>query len=201
VIPAVVLAAGKSTRMGRTKATLQLGSSDTFLTRIIRTFQEAGADDVVVVIGHDATLVQESVATRGLRSRFVVNRDYEHGQLSSVLAGLEAIDKPGVRAFLLTLVDVPLVSAQTVRRVVEHYRRTGAPIVRPVRGSLHGHPVLLDRAIFHLLRRADPAVGIKPVVRTHASPEGDLEIDDDGSYIDVDTPEEYARVMSQLKFS
>jgi molybdenum cofactor cytidylyltransferase len=199
VIPAVVLAAGKSTRMGRTKATLPLGSSDTFLTRIIRTFHEAGADDVLVVIGHEAAQVEESVSSRGLPARFIVNRDYENGQLSSVLSGLNAIDKPGVRGFLLTLVDVPLVSAQTVRRVIEHYRRTAAPIVRPVRGSLHGHPVLIDRSLFHLLRSADPAAGIKPVVRAHASRSGDMEIDDEGSFIDVDTPEDYLRVTARLE--
>ena len=51
VIPAMVLAAGKSTRMGRTKATLPIGAHDTFLTRIIRTFHEAAVDDVIVVVG------------------------------------------------------------------------------------------------------------------------------------------------------
>lgn len=194
MIPAVILAAGKSTRMGRSKATLRLGPSDTFLTRIIRTFVEAGADDVVVVVGHEAGLVQESVIERGLLPRFVVNPDYECGQLSSVLAGLNAIDRPGVSAFLLTLVDVPLVSAASVGRVIERYRQTRAPIVRPVRGALHGHPVLVDRSLFQLFRAAEPAAGVKPIVRAHVSPRGDVAIDDDGAYMDIDTPEDYARI-------
>ena len=50
VIPAIVLAAGKSSRMGRPKATLPLDGRDTFLTRIVRTFTEASVDDVVVVV-------------------------------------------------------------------------------------------------------------------------------------------------------
>jgi molybdenum cofactor cytidylyltransferase len=54
VIPAIVLAAGKSTRMGRAKAMLPLDADDTFLTRIVRTFLDAGVDDVVVVLGHEA---------------------------------------------------------------------------------------------------------------------------------------------------
>ena len=145
MVPAVVLAAGKSTRMGRLKALLPVDArrdaADTFLTRILRTFLDAPVDDIVVVVGHERDAVVESVTSRGLAPRFVFNRDYETGQFSSLLAGLAAIDRPGVNAMLLTLVDVPLVSASTVRRVLERYRATGAPLVRPVQGVEHGHPV------------------------------------------------------------
>src|SRR5689334_14318161 len=62
VIPAIVLAAGKSTRMGRPKATLALGDGDTFLTRIVRTFKAASVEDVVVVVGHDADAIVACLA-------------------------------------------------------------------------------------------------------------------------------------------
>jgi molybdenum cofactor cytidylyltransferase len=198
MIPAVVLAAGKSTRMGRAKATLPLGPSDTFLTRIVRTCQEAEVDDIVVVLGHDAETIRESVTTRGLMPRFVINPDYENGQLSSILTGLGAIDRPGVTAMLLMLVDVPLVSAATIRAVLQHYRATHLPIVRPARGAVHGHPVLLDRALFPLLRAADPALGAKPIVRAHTSAAGDLPIVDNGAFVDIDTPDDYASEIEQF---
>src|SRR5512135_3500218 len=57
VIPAIVLAAGKSSRMGRPKATLPIDGGDTFLTRIVRTFTAASVEDVVVVVGHDADAI------------------------------------------------------------------------------------------------------------------------------------------------
>jgi molybdenum cofactor cytidylyltransferase len=200
MIPAVVLAAGQSTRMGRPKALLAAGQSDTFLTRIVRTLQDAALDDVVVVLGHEAEAIAESVLERGLSPRFVLNRDYQSGQLSSLLAGLQAIDRPGVTAMLLTLVDVPLVSPNTVRAVVERYRRTHAAIVRPVHlstgGERHGHPVVIDRRLFDLIRAADPATGAKPIVRAHASAEGDVAVDDEGAFVDVDTPEDYARFLA-----
>ena len=197
VIPAVILAAGKSTRMGRAKATLPAGrGSDTFLTRTIRTFQHADVDDVVVVVGHEAEAVRDSVAASGLMARLVVNADYEQGQLSSVLTGLRAIDRPGVNAMLLTLVDAPFVSAETVRAVVQRYRAVHAPIVRPVRGAEHGHPVLIDRSLFDAIRAADPASGAKPIVRAHVSAAGDVAIDDEGAYLDIDTPEDYARALA-----
>ena len=198
MIPVVVLAAGESTRMGRSKALLPLGYGDTFLTRIIRTFQEADVEDIVVVLGHQAEAVAASVADRGLAVRFVVNRDYGSGQFSSLLAGLRAIDRPGVSAMLLTLVDVPLVSVATMRAVVERYRANQAAIVRPVRGSEHGHPVLIDRSLFDALRRADPSGGAKAVVRAHASTAGDIETSDEGAFLDIDTPEEYERLIGRV---
>jgi len=197
VIPAIVLAAGRSSRMGRAKAALPAGDGHTFLTRIVRTFLDAGVDDVIVVVGHDAALIAQSFSGSGLPARFVVNREYDRGQLSSLLAGLHAIDRPGVSAVLVTLVDVPLVSAATVRAVIDSYRVTHAPIVRPTSGNRHGHPLLIDRSVFTALRHADPAAGAKPIVRAHATPAGDIPIDDEGAFTDIDTDEEYQRLVGR----
>ena len=160
MIPAVVLAAGKSSRMGRTKALLPLGG-ETFVSRIVRTFRSAGVEDVVVVVGHDAELVSNALSGMDLAPRVILNTDYESGQLSSILAGLRAVDRPGVAAMLMTLVDVPFVSAETVRAVLMRYRSTSAPVVRPVNGGRHGHPVLIDRRLFGQFRGADSASGVE----------------------------------------
>ena len=196
VIPAIVLAAGRSSRMGRAKATLPAGGGHTFLSRIVQTFLDAGVDDVIVVVGHDAEPIAASFSASGLPARFVVNRGYDKGQLSSLLAGINALDRPGVAAVLVTLVDVPLVSASTVRTVIDTYRRTRAPIVRPTSGDRHGHPLLIDRALFDKLRAGDPATGAKPVVRAHASAAGDIAIDDEGAFTDIDTEEDYRKTIS-----
>jgi molybdenum cofactor cytidylyltransferase len=196
VIPAIVLAAGRSSRMGRAKATLPAGDGHTFLTRIVQTFLDAGVDDVIVVVGHDAAPIASRFSESGLPARFVVNREYDKGQLSSLVAGLDVVDRPGVTAALVTLVDVPLVSATTVRAVVEAYRRTRAPIVRPTSGDRHGHPLLIDRVLFAALRAADPSAGAKPIVRAHASAAGDITIDDEGAFTDIDTEEDYRRTIS-----
>src|SRR5258706_4591489 len=109
--------------MGRPKATLPLGE-DTFVGRIVKTFRSAGVDDVLVVLGHDATNIVRALQDAGIDARMIVNPNYESGQFSSVLAGLRAIDRPGVAAMLLTLVDVPLVAPSTVLSVLERYRGT-----------------------------------------------------------------------------
>lgn len=182
--------------MGRAKATLPLDATDTFLTRIVRTFLDAGVDDVVVVVGHEADAIVSSFSASGLPARFVVNHDYDRGQWSSLVAGLGVVDRPGVSATLMTLVDVPLVTADTVRAVLACYRRTHAPVVRPTSGSRHGHPLLVDRSLFAELRAADPAEGAKPVIRAHATAAGDIAIVDEGAFRDIDTEEEYLRMIS-----
>ena len=182
--------------MGRAKATLPLGESDTFLTRIVRTLLDAGVDDVVVIVGHEAEAIVSSFAASGLPARFAVNPEYDRGQLSSLIVGLGIVDRPGILASLVTLVDVPLVSAATVRAVIDCYRRTRAPVVRPTSGARHGHPLLIDRALFNELRAADPAGGAKSIVRAPASAAGDLAVEDEGAFTDIDTVEDYRRATS-----
>jgi len=201
MIPALVLAAGQSTRMGRPKALLPLDCGDTFVARIVGTLHDAGVDDVVVVLGHEPDPIVADLIRRQTRVRFAINRDFDKGQLSSLVAGLNAIDRPGVIAALVTLVDVPLVSAATVRAVVDRYRRTRAPIVRPVAGGRHGHPVLIDRALFDQFRAADPALGANVVVRQHISAQGEVEVTDPHAFRDVDTPDEYDRLVLEVRKS
>jgi molybdenum cofactor cytidylyltransferase len=199
-IPAILLAAGKSTRMGRSKALLPLGpgeTAETFLTHLVATFRAAGINDVVVVVGYEAAAIVDALQRRGTDARFVFNEDYEAGQLTSLLAGLRAVDHPGVVAALVSLVDVPLVAASTVRAVVERYRQTRAPIVRPVRGGRHGHPVLIDRTLFDPLRAIGPSQGANVIVRAHASAAGDVEVTDEGAFADVDTPAEYDALVAR----
>lgn len=181
------------------KALLPLAAGETFLSRIIRTLREGGADDVIVVAGHDADAIRKAVEREQLAARIVENADYAQGQLSSLMAAIEAVDRPGVLGLLVTLVDVPLVSSMTVRAVLEAYRRTGAPIVRPARHRQHGHPVLFDRSLFAELRRADAAVGAKAVLRARQADIVDVAVDDEGAFLDIDTPEEYARIAARLR--
>ena len=203
MIPAVVLAAGKSSRMGRTKALLPIGSTgETFLTRIIRTLREGGVEAVVVVIGGDAAAVRASLPREDASISAVDNPHYEEGQLSSLLVGLAAVEERHghVEAVMVTLVDQPLISANTVRLVLDAYRaKRGAPLVRPRGGNRHGHPVIFNQSIFEELRRADPSAGAKPVVHAHAAEEVNVDVDDEGAFIDIDRPEDYERFIADRR--
>jgi molybdenum cofactor cytidylyltransferase len=199
MIPAVVLAAGKSSRMGRPKALLPIGpSGETFLTRILRVLREGGIDRTVVVIGGDAAAIRASLPRDDASLTTVENPHYEEGQLSSLLVGLHAVEQrfDDVEAVMVTLVDLPLISSATTRAVVEAFRANpDAPLVRPRRAQRYGHPVIFNRSIFGELRRADPSKGAKPVVHAHAAEEVSVDVADDGAFIDIDTPEDYDRYI------
>jgi CTP:molybdopterin cytidylyltransferase MocA len=186
--------------MGRPKAGLALSDyADTFLSRLIRTFTTAGMPDIVVVTGSTPDAVRAAAGRTRRPVRFEHNAQWPEGQLSSLLAGLR--ERPGdvVEAALVTLVDAPLVSAATVVRLVETWRRHRPLLVRPARGDEHGHPVLFDRQLFDELRTADPARGAKTVVRAHEADILNLAVEDSGAFLDIDTEQEYREVLRTLR--
>ena len=124
----------------------------------------------------------------------VRNPDPSRGQLSSLWVGMDAVVNADTEGILMTLVDVPMVAASTVTRVVTAWQRTRAPIVRPAIGDRHGHPVIFDRAVLDALRGAPLDAGAKSVVRAHERDILNVPVDDEGCLVDVDTPEEYGRL-------
>ncbi len=194
MIPAVILAAGASTRVGRPKALLPVSrDGETFLARLLRTFSEAGSDDLIVVVGAFAQPICEAIGRLPVLARVVENRAYERGQLSSLVAGLDVVDRPGVNAVMVMPVDMPLVNVATVRAVVEAYHRQPHAVVRPASGGRHGHPVLFDRELFDELRTADVSVGARAVIAAHRARVLDVPVDDPGAFQDIDTPADYER--------
>jgi molybdenum cofactor cytidylyltransferase len=199
MIAGIVLAGGKSSRMGRPKALLPIGNAgETFFARITATLIEGGVEEVVVVVGADAAPIRAAVEPTRPNIRLVVNPDYERGQLTSLLAGLRVVERPGVTAILVTLIDAPLISAKSVRELIAAYRTRDALIVRPARNGKHGHPVIFDRRLFAELHHADISVGAKSVVHAHASDIVEVATDDEGAYVDIDTREDYERWIGPL---
>jgi molybdenum cofactor cytidylyltransferase len=217
VIAGIVLAAGASSRMGQPKAALTLGQSgETVVARVVRTLLDGGVPKVAVVAGAHIDAVRAAMPALEARARLIEHQGWRHGQLSSLLAGLDAIDDPLLEAALVTLVDVPLVRASTVAEIIAAWRRTHAPIVRPADASTalsaspqasgpaleasaerHGHPVIFDRSVFGDLRGADRNTGAKAVFTIHRARIVNVSIDDPGAFEDIDTPEDYERVVSR----
>ena len=190
---AIILAAGASIRMGRPKALLDAGGR-TFIRTILDALRNGGVPEAVVVVRPGQPLVIEEVEASGF-GRAVVNPRADEGQLSSLLAGLAAIDRPGVDAALVTLVDVPLIGAAAIRVLLARAAASEASILRAVHAGAHGHPVIFKRRVFAALRAADPAVGAKAVVR--AAGVEDVDVGDAGVSHDVDTPADYARLFGK----
>jgi molybdenum cofactor cytidylyltransferase len=196
-LAAVVLAAGDSTRMGVPKALLRAPGGDPFVVQICRAFVEAGVGPLAVVTGTAHDLIVEAVGNADLSGsvRLVRNPDPGRGQLSSLWTGMDVVLTPATEALLMTLVDVPMLSARTVEAVVDGWRRSRAPIVRPAVGNAHGHPVLFDRPLFDELRHAPLEGGAKTVVRRHESRILNVVPPDDGCLRDIDTPGDYRALV------
>jgi molybdenum cofactor cytidylyltransferase len=196
MVPAIILAAGRSSRMGMPKPLLAVRPGGPSFVRALATALVAGgaADALVVGRAGDAPLIEE--VGRIERARFIPNPDADRGQLSSVVAGLDAADRPGITAVLVTPVDAPLIKPETVAAVLAAFVARRARIVRATWRGRHGHPVLFARELFSELRTADPAVGAKAVVRRYAAGTLDLDVDDPGVLDDIDAPDAYSRMLT-----
>ena len=197
MVPAVVLAAGQSSRMGRPKALLPCGGGDLFVTRVVTVLREGGAAGAFVVGRPADEPLRDVVAALGPFASFIVNPAPERGQLSSLIAGLDVADRPGVRAVMVCPVDVPLVTPAVVATLLASFVASRAPIVRAVHGSAHGHPVIFARALFDELRHADPARGAKAVLRAHEDAILNVEVSDSAVLTDFDVPADYVRVFGR----
>jgi molybdenum cofactor cytidylyltransferase len=182
--------------MGRAKALLPYGHDrETFVSHLAHTLREGGAEEVIVVGRPDAAELETHVSTLGNRIRFVVNHDPDRGQLSSLVAGIEAAaHADGV---LVMPVDIPRVRAATISALITALSTTTAPILRATCEGRHGHPVLFRRAVFPDLRDADPNVGAKAVLQRHAGEVRNVDVDDPGILHDVDRPEDYERLFGR----
>ena len=197
MLAAIILAAGDSTRMGRPKALLPDPDGRPFVARLARTFVAAGVPQVIVVTGSLHAQIAAALAADDLPAtpQLVNNPQPALGQVSSLWMGLDAAITLGVDGVLMTLVDIPLVRPSTVQKVIDAWTMTRAPIVRPAVGDRHGHPVLFDRSVFDALRHAPITEGARAVVHANADRIVNVQVDDEGCLIDVDTPADYDAVI------
>lgn len=184
--------------MGRPKALLPWPpTGESLVLHVTGTLRDAGVGPLAVVTGlHHEPI---GVALSGRPETVLANPNHADGQLSSLLLGLRwAFSSPGTGWALVTLVDVPAVRVETVRALREAAARTDALAVRPRIGAEHGHPVLWRREAHALLERADPAAGARTVMRALAAGGRvlDVDVDDSGVLRDVDTPDDYRRLVA-----
>ena len=195
-ICALVPAAGMSTRMGSPKQLLPFGGK-TVLQTVVDTLLDANLDGILVVLGHRADAVRESLAERPVL--FHLNPDYRKGMFSSILCGLSVLEK-SADAALIALGDQPNVRARVVRKVAAAYRKGDWGIVVPVCRGKRGHPALVDLGRYlSEIRSLTGEDGLKPVMRGHPDDTLEVEVEDDGVLRDIDTPEEYRAELDRLQ--
>lgn len=191
MIVAVVLSAGESSRMGRPKALLPI-DGQTFIERIVGALKESGLERIVVVLGFNAEAIRPHL--EHLPVEIVINENYQKGQLSSLQTALRRLQSDEeCEAILVHLVDHPYLSAAVVRRMIDSYAASKKPIVIPKYQGKRGHPVIFGRALFAELLAAPLDQGAKAVVGAHRGEALEIDTDEIGVTLDIDTPELYRR--------
>jgi len=193
---AVVLAAGKSERMGQNKLFLSLNGK-ALIDNILDAVAAAGIDEQVVVLGYKPELVIE--ASKRLHTmKIVVNEDYEQGMISSFQRGLQVLHH--VDAAFLVLGDEPIFDPCILRLMVQKMEnsRGEALIACPIYKGKKGHPLLFHRKLFEEILKLKSSQTIREVVHKYADRLLTIEAPQ-WTLMDIDTPEDYARISSLIK--
>lgn len=186
-IAGIVLAAGRSRRMGAVNKLLAGIGGVPMVVRTVDAVLAAGADPVLVVTGHESEKIRAALAGRPVR--FVHNAEYAAGLSGSLRAALAALPEDAEGA-LVCLADMPLVTAAHLARLVEAFRAEDRPaICVPTHAGKRGNPSLWHRRFFAEMRLASGDEGARRLLGAHAEAVVEVEMPDAGVLVDIDTPE------------
>lgn len=191
----VVLAAGRSARMGSPKALLDFRGVP-FVARILEALEALEVKTRAVVVGTDPR-VREALANHDCL--VVENPEPESGPIASLRAALRALQPLQPSAVLVWPVDLPHVRVATVERLLETHRRSGAAIVVPAFGKRRGHPIIWGAGLFNeLLENATVTrEGARALTRAHAADVCAVAVDDPAVIDEVNRPEDYERLVRE----
>ena len=192
----VVLAAGRSARMGSPKALLDfLGVP--FVVRILEALEALEVKTRVVVLGPDAQRVVPVIATH--ECMIVENPEPETGPIASLRGALRALQPLLPTAVLVWPVDLPHVRVSTVERVMEAYRRDPNQVIVPTFAERRGHPVIWGSGLFAELLENEAATreGARAVLHAHEREVVSVPVDDPAVIDQVNTPRDYERLVRE----
>ncbi|HJQ58017.1 MAG TPA: nucleotidyltransferase family protein, partial [Vineibacter sp.] len=192
---ALVLAAGRSSRMGGPNKLLAEIGGKPMVAQVVRAALDSQAISVTVVLGHMAREVRAAVASldaAAAKVTFVENPDYASGLSTSLRAGLATLpaDVDGV---LVCLGDMPAVAAAQLDKLIAAYNPIeGRAICVPTVGGKRGNPILWDRRFFAEMAGVSGDTGARHLIGEHADLVCEVDIGSDSVLIDLDTPEALA---------
>jgi molybdenum cofactor cytidylyltransferase len=193
-VVAILLAAGRSRRMGAFKPLLPFGKT-TVIRSCLNNLRAGSVEDVVVVAGHRAAELRASL-NEVESIHFVINPDPQSEMSSSIACGVHALPATA-RAVLIALTDQPAIPPSVIQRVLDAWR-AGSRLVIPQYKERGGHPVLVGLEFREQLLSLDPQRGLRAFFDAHQDQVLRLRVD--SSYIarDLDTWDDYAALHEEL---
>jgi molybdenum cofactor cytidylyltransferase len=201
-VVAVLLAAGRSRRMGAFKPLLPFGAQ-TVIETCVNNLLAAGVGELVVVVGHRAAEVRARLSH--LPVRFALNTEVGSEMGVSIARGVEELsareatgDPAAAGAVLIALADHPAVAAVEIAEVIAAHRRTGARLVVPEWRGRGGHPVLVCDSLRASLLNLDEAGGLRALFDRHAGEVLRLPVASPFVARDMDTWEDYCALHEEV---
>ena len=191
-ISGIILAAGRSERLGRVKQLLPFRGKP-MLSHIVETSLGSRLHEVIVVLGYKAGEIEQTVDLGD--ATVIINNDYEAGQSTSLRIGLSAISDHS-KAALFILGDQPLVTTEVINRLIGEYALEKKGFLIPVFQGKRGNPVLIDRSIFPRLASLTGDQGARVLFEEYADQIKEIDVGDEGIHCDVDTLDDYLRMTS-----
>lgn len=189
-VAAIILAGGYSMRMKEFKPLLPLGDS-TIIENTVNVFRKSGVNDITVVIGYRANDLKVILDRIGVK--WVYNEKYHEGMYSSVVAGVSSL-QDCAQGFFLLPADMPLVKPETIQKMLRVYNSTEYDIIYPVYKEHRGHPPLISRNLFPVIKNSDGCGGLRALLSEYQQFVAQVEVMDDGILTDMDTPEDYMKI-------
>jgi len=183
-VSAILLAAGKSSRMGKLKQLMPLGES-TMLEQTLDNLLGSKAAEVIVVLGYKAEEVMKRLSGKPIK--VVVNPLYRKGMSTSIAAGLKFVDSQS-QAVMLTLADQPYVDSPTINRLIDAFSSDKKGIVIPTHQGQRGHPLIFAKKYQAQLYDLSGDIGGREIIKQHPEDVLEVPVDCEGIVIDIDTP-------------
>ena len=189
----IILAAGASVRLGTPKQLLKF-RGETLLRRIARESLASVCRPIVVVFGHDADKFNDEL--KDLDVQTIENADWKSGMGGSIKTGLKKLleMENSCAGVVITVCDQPFVTAATINNLVETHRKTEALIIASEYEKTLGVPAIYDRKIFVNLQNMENGAGAKQIINQFSAETISFPFPDGA--IDVDTPDDYARLSA-----
>ena len=198
-VAAIVLAAGKSERMGKNKLLLSL-EGKTIIERVLDSLKTAKIDEIIVVLGHKFVEIRNAIdrSNSGYHDiKIVVNEQYEEGMISSFKKGLKQVMKKD--AVFLILGDQLILNPKFLDLMIEKMRMTdGDKIIVPIFKEKKGHPVLFSKKFFKELLKAEREETIREIINRNMNFVVKVQAEE-WINVDIDTPEDFIRIKNNFK--
>ncbi len=194
MISCIILAAGSSQRFGSPKALAQIlrQTTETAIERLQQTCLNSKIDEIIIVLGDHRTDIEPFVLKHP-RIKTAINNEFARGQTSSFQVGLKMISS-GAQGIMLFPVDTPIVKAQTINVLIEHFRKEIPQILIPMYQNKKGHPPIFHSKLKNDLLKLPDSIGLNEFQSARQSEISYVSVDDPGILRGFNTPEELEQI-------